>query len=109
MLAHRSKQYIGYKSDVLISKLVMITLSVHYEQQLALKMRARCGISIVLLWTSLYCGFRDTVSLLRRRNNSPAMEAKLTSSVIWKFYASEKCAANDGRLTVSLGNDVTIA
>ena len=32
------------------------------KQQLALKLRASCSISIVLLETSLYCGFRDTMS-----------------------------------------------
>ena len=31
-----------------------------FKQQLTSKVRARCGISIVLLQTSLYCGFRDT-------------------------------------------------
>ena len=31
-----------------------------FKQQLALKMRARCRISIVLLQMSLYCGFRNT-------------------------------------------------
>ena len=30
-----------------------------FKQQLALKMRALCRISIVLLQTSLHCGFRD--------------------------------------------------
>ena len=40
------KLYSGHK---LIQKLAMLNLSVHYEHQLALKIRVHCGISIVLL------------------------------------------------------------
>ena len=40
-------------------------LSMFYSMKnckpLALKMRARCRISIVILWTCLYCTFRDTI------------------------------------------------
>ena len=35
-------------------------LGVHCEQQLALKLRVHCGISIVFLQMSLYSAFRDT-------------------------------------------------
>ena len=33
-----------------------------FQQQLTLKMQARCSISIVLLQTSLYCGFRNMIN-----------------------------------------------
>ena len=35
-----------------------------FEQQLTLKTQMHCGISIVLLQKSLYCGFPDTIPLL---------------------------------------------
>ena len=50
--------------DQLIPKLVTLTFSLHYEplkQQLDLKIRAHCRISI-FLQTALYCTLRDTLS-----------------------------------------------
>ena len=66
--------------SVKTSKLPLGLFNSLIKQQLALKMWLRCGISIVLLKTSLYCGFRDVevlrlhwskVKIVRYREGNP--------------------------------------
>ena len=61
-----------------------------FKQQLALKMRVRCGISIVLLQTSLCCALLDTAEpgTSKWKRNIGTCEQKLYP--IWEHIQSKK-------------------
>ena len=66
----------------------------NFKQQLTLKVRARCGISIVHPWTSLYCGFRERLLCSNSENQKSEITELEFSFTEWDFL----WALWDGRI-----------